>query len=178
MVFLTIMIWTAASHGPHREAASAGHCRPSDLGGGAPFVVQASPIRYWQMNAVAAIVGSWRWRWITVIYEDIDSAATDIIPCLADALKQVGSEIGYLLALPPFTVNSSTPLSDELERLKGRQSRVFVLHSSLSMAVSLFQTANELGMMEEGCVWIITYSTTSLVHSVNSAIISHQCKAF
>ncbi|XP_010644368.1 glutamate receptor 2.7 [Vitis vinifera] len=124
----------SANHGPHREAASAGHCRPSDLGGGAPFLVQASPIRYWQMNAVAAIVGSWRWRWITVIYEDIDSAATDIIPCLADALKQVGSEIGYLLALPPFTVNSSTPLSDELERLKGRQSRVFVLHSSLSMA--------------------------------------------
>ena len=75
MVFLTIMIWTAASHGPHREAASAGHCRPSDLGGGAPFVVQASPIRYWQMNAVAAIVGSWRWRWITVIYEDIDCNA-------------------------------------------------------------------------------------------------------
>ncbi|RVX01871.1 Glutamate receptor 2.7 [Vitis vinifera] len=106
------------------------------------------------------------------IYEDTDSAATDIIPCLADALKQVGSEIGYLLALPPFTVNSSSPLSGELEGLKGRQSRVFVLHSSLSMAAHLFETANELGMMEEGYVWIITDRTTNLIHSMNSAIIS------
>ncbi|RVW42942.1 Glutamate receptor 2.7 [Vitis vinifera] len=137
-----------------------------------PFLVQASPSRYLQMNAVAAIVGSWQWRWITVIYEDTDSAATDIIPCLADALKQVGSEIGYLLALPPFTVNSSSPLSGELEGLKGRQSRVFVLHSSLSMAEHLFETANELGMMEEGYVWIITDRTTNLIHSMNSAIIS------
>ncbi|KAL6314637.1 hypothetical protein AAG906_026981 [Vitis piasezkii] len=153
------------------EAASAGHCRPSDLGGDRwPFLVQASPSRYWQMNVVAAIVGSWRWRWITVIYEDTDSAATCRDPPPRE--HQVGSEIGYLLALPPFTVNSSSPLSDELERLKGRQSRVFVLHSSLSMPVRLFQTANELGMMEEGCVWIITHSTTSLIHSVNSAIIS------
>ena len=137
-----------------------------------PFLVQASPSRYLQMNAVAAIVGSWQWRWITVIYEDTDSAATDIIPCLADALKQVGSEIGYLLALPPFTVNSSSPLSGELEGLKGRQSRVFVLHSSLSMAEHLFETANELGMMEEGYVWIITDRTTNLIHSMNSATIS------
>uniref|UniRef100_F6H1Z0 Glutamate receptor n=1 Tax=Vitis vinifera TaxID=29760 RepID=F6H1Z0_VITVI len=137
-----------------------------------PFLVQASPSRYLQMNAVAAIVGSWQWRWITVIYEDTDSAATDIIPCLVDALKQVGSEIGYLLALPPFTVNSSSPLSGELEGLKGRQSRVFVLHSSLSMAAHLFETANELGMMEEGYVWIITDRTTNLIHSMNSATIS------
>ena len=40
------------------------------------------------------------------------------------------------------------------------------------MAAHLFETANELGMMEEGYVWIITDRTTNLIHSMNSAIIS------
>lgn len=199
MGFLTIMIWSAAMDLIEKQQVQAivglrtwtevslvaevgDHARipilsladstPKWATDRRPFLLQASPSRYSQMNAVAAIVGYWRWRWITVIYEDTDSAATDVIPCLADTLKQVGSEIGYLLALPPFTANSSSPLSDKLEGLKGRQSRVFVLHSSLSMAVHLFQAANELGMMEEGYVWITTDSITSLIHSVNSAIIS------
>ncbi|RVX03957.1 Glutamate receptor 3.1 [Vitis vinifera] len=57
------------------------------------------PEKHLQMKAVAAIIGSWGWRRINVIYEDTNSAGSEIIPFLADALKQVGSEIGYLAAL-------------------------------------------------------------------------------
>ncbi|RVW42928.1 Glutamate receptor 2.7 [Vitis vinifera] len=57
-----------------------------------PFLVRASPEKHLQMKAVAAIIGSWGWRRINVIYEDTNSAGSEIIPFLADALKQVGSE--------------------------------------------------------------------------------------
>ncbi|KAJ9671517.1 hypothetical protein PVL29_025292 [Vitis rotundifolia] len=138
-----------------------------------PFLVLASPEKHLQMKAVAAIIGSWGWRRINVIYEDTNSAGSEIIPFLADALKQVGSEIGYLAALPPSSaVNSSSSLSDQLQWLKGKQSQVYVVHSSLSMAERLFSKANELGMMEKGSVWITTDSITNLVHSMNSSIIS------
>ena len=138
-----------------------------------PFLVRASPEKHLQMKAVAAIIGSWGWRRINVIYEDTNSAGSEIIPFLADALKQVGSEIGYLAALPPSSaVNSSSSLSDQLQWLKGKQSQVFLVHSSLSMAERLFSKANELGMMEKGSVWITTDSITNLVHSMNSSIIS------
>ncbi|KAJ9671513.1 hypothetical protein PVL29_025289 [Vitis rotundifolia] len=138
-----------------------------------PFLVRASPEKHLQMKAVAAIIGSWGWRRINVIYEDTNSAGSEIIPFLADALKQVGSEIGYLAALPPSAaVNSSSSLSDQLQWLKGKQSQVFVVHSSLSMAERLFSKANELGMIEKGSVWITTDSITNLVHSMNSSVIS------
>ncbi|KAJ0102107.1 hypothetical protein Patl1_04770 [Pistacia atlantica] len=55
--------------------------------------VAASPNLYEQMNAIAAIVESWEWTQVTVIYEDIDSSATGIIPHLSDALKEKGAEI-------------------------------------------------------------------------------------
>lgn len=58
-----------------------------------PFLVRVSPEKRLQMKAVAAIIGSWGWRRINVIYEDTNSAGSEIIPFLADALKQVGSEI-------------------------------------------------------------------------------------
>ena len=138
-----------------------------------PFLVQASPEKHQQMKAVAAVIGSWGWRGINVIYEDTNIAASEIIPFLADALKEVGSEIKHLAALPPSSaVNSSSFLSDQLQWLKGKQPRVFVVHSSLSMAESLFSKANELGMMEKGYVWIVTDSITNLVHSMNSSLIS------
>lgn len=138
-----------------------------------PFLVRASPEKYQQMKAVAAIIGSWGWRWINVIYEDTNFAASDIIPFLADAIKQVGSEIKHFAAVPPSSVvNSSSSLSDQLQWLKGKQPRVFVVHSSLSMAESLFVKAKELSMMEKDYVWITTDSITNLVHSMNSSVIS------
>jgi ABC-type branched-subunit amino acid transport system substrate-binding protein len=43
-----------------------------------PFLVQASPNLIKQMKAVAAIVQTWEWQRITVIYEDMDSSATGV----------------------------------------------------------------------------------------------------
>ncbi|KAK6934202.1 Ionotropic glutamate receptor [Dillenia turbinata] len=132
------------------------------------FLVQASRDKYAQMKAIAAIVGSYGWKQVIVIYEDIDFATSGIIPQLANALKDEESEIIQLLALKPFA-SSVAYLSEELERLKMSQARVFVVHSSLSLALNIFKEAKNLGMMEKDCVWITTDSIASQVHSINSA---------
>ncbi|KAF5478608.1 hypothetical protein F2P56_005151 [Juglans regia] len=134
-----------------------------------PFLLQASPNQNAQMKAIAAIVQSWEWHQITVIYEDIDSFRSGVMPHLSEALQEVGAEISNLLALSPF---SSPSLSKELERLKGEQCRVFVVHLSLPLAVQLFERAKEMNMMEIDYVWITTDPLTSLVHSLNASTIS------
>ncbi|KAG6685477.1 hypothetical protein I3843_12G114400 [Carya illinoinensis] len=134
-----------------------------------PFLLQASPNQTSQMKAIAAIVQYWQWRQVTVIYEDIDSMRSGVMPYLSDALRDVGAEVSHLLAISPF---SSPSLSKELERLKHEHCRVFVVHLSLPLAMHLFERAKEMSMMEKEYVWITTDPTTGLVHSLNSSTIS------
>uniref|UniRef100_A0A2N9I1J8 Ionotropic glutamate receptor C-terminal domain-containing protein n=1 Tax=Fagus sylvatica TaxID=28930 RepID=A0A2N9I1J8_FAGSY len=134
-----------------------------------PFLLQASPNQFKQMNAIAAIVQSWEWRRVTVIYEDRDSSATRVLPHLSNALREVGVEISQLLALPPF---ASSSLSRELEKLKEGQGRVFVVHLSLGLAERLFEMAKREKMMGKDYVWITTDPITSLVHAMNASTIS------
>ncbi|KAM1583129.1 hypothetical protein ACFX10_030778 [Malus domestica] len=134
-----------------------------------PFLVQASRNRLKQMEAIAAIVQSWEWHQVTVIYQDRDSSANEVLPHLSDALRQVGAEISHLVALPPF---ASSSLIEELEKIRRDQCRVFVVHLSAQLAVQLFRKAKEMEMMEKDYVWITTDPITSLVHSFNASTIS------
>ncbi|KAF2286078.1 hypothetical protein GH714_010200 [Hevea brasiliensis] len=91
------------------------------------FPTQASPNKYDQMKAVAAIVQSWNWHQVTVLYED--SMAGGVIPYLYDALREVGADIRQIISLSPFAAASS--LSEDLEALQREQCRVFIVHASL-----------------------------------------------
>ncbi|KAI3466072.1 hypothetical protein Pfo_022735 [Paulownia fortunei] len=135
-----------------------------------PFFIEASPSTSKQMEAVAAIVQSWGWRGVSVIYEDTYSAANGLITHLYGALQQVGAQMSSLVPLPSFA--SPDMLNVELEKLKGGQCRVFVVHASLGLAARVFENAKELKMMARDYVWITTDSTTSLVHSMNASIVS------
>ncbi|CAK7350080.1 unnamed protein product [Dovyalis caffra] len=135
-----------------------------------PYLLQASSNKQAQMKAVAAVVQSGNWNQVTVIYEDTDSSAIAVTQFLFNALREVGVGIIQVLVLPPSA--STTKLSEELEKLKTEQCRVFVIHLSLPLAVRLFEKAQKMKMMEKDYVWITTDSITSLVHSVNASIIS------
>ncbi|XP_031253196.1 glutamate receptor 2.7-like [Pistacia vera] len=137
-----------------------------------PFLLEASPNQYAQMKAIAAIVQSWEWHQVTVIYEDVGSSATGIIPHLSDALREVGAQISHVLALPPFIFNSSRLITKELQKLKSSPCRVFVVHLPLPLAEHLFEKVKKMKMMEKDYIWITTDSFTSLVHSINGATIS------
>lgn len=130
-----------------------------------PFLFQASPNKNSQMKAIAAVIESFRWRRVNVIYENVDSFSATI-PVLHHALQEVGAQISNLILLSPLFDSS------ELLKLKEHQCRVFVVHVSLSLGVTLFRIATEMKMMEKGYVWIITDTVTNHVHYLNSSIFS------
>ncbi|XP_052301916.1 glutamate receptor 2.8 isoform X13 [Populus trichocarpa] len=136
-----------------------------------PSLLQASPDKRAQMKAIAAIVQSWNWHQVIVIYEDTDSSARGVIPHLHDALREVNSEVSQFVAFSPFA--SSDSISKELENIKSKQyCRVFVVHLSFKLAVRLFEMAKNMEMMKKDYVWITTDPFTSLVHSINASVIS------
>ncbi|KAG8386378.1 hypothetical protein BUALT_Bualt03G0142600 [Buddleja alternifolia] len=135
-----------------------------------PFFIQASPTTTNQMKALADIIQSWQWRRVTVIYEDTNSAANNILNHLSGALKDVDVQMSRLVPLPSFA--TCKMLHEELEELKKENCRVFVVHAGLALATRVFEKAKEMEMMESGYVWIATDPTTSLVHSLNASVIS------
>ncbi|XP_077229051.1 glutamate receptor 2.9-like [Tasmannia lanceolata] len=142
-----------------------------------PFLIPMGNNNSAEMKCVAAIVDTYGWRRITVIYEDSTYGGhAGTITLLTDSLREVGSEIENQLVIPPLASLSDpeTSILEELEKLNSQQCRVFVLlHSSLPLAVRLFVEANKMGMMGKGYVWITTSSITSLVDSFNSSVISN-----
>ncbi|WOG98608.1 hypothetical protein DCAR_0417952 [Daucus carota subsp. sativus] len=131
-----------------------------------PFLVQASGTNQdAQMKAVAAIVQSWDWHRVNIIYEDDTvSAFGSVIPYLKESLQEVGAEISNLVPLESVIASS---LVAELTRLREQQCRVFIVHTSMKLATRLFQKAKELKMVEEDYIWIVTNSITDFFHSLD-----------
>lgn len=135
-----------------------------------PSFIQASPSTSMQSKAVAAILESGKWSRVNLIYEDIESVSFDILNHLYTALRDSQVEVSGLLPLPPHA--SFDTLHAELAKLKRGQCRVFVVHAGLDLAQRVFHKAKEMKMMEREYVWITTDAATSMVHSLNSSIIS------
>ncbi|KAF5185774.1 Glutamate receptor 2.2 [Thalictrum thalictroides] len=132
-----------------------------------PFLLQAIHNQYKQIHVVAAIVGTWHWRKINFIYEDTGSATFSILPYLIDALQEVGSSVDNMVPLTPLT-----SLFEVLEKLKRQQCKVFIVHTSLSLAQNIFLQAEKLSMMETDTVWITTTSITDHFDFLNSSVMS------
>ncbi|KAJ6360794.1 hypothetical protein OIU77_004754 [Salix suchowensis] len=135
-----------------------------------PFLVNAARSQFAQMKAVAAIISSWKWRKVNVIYEDINSAVSGIIPYLISALQDAGSEISELLPLIPTLSDHS--LSKSLRDLKNGQCRVQIVHASAPLAAKIFTKAKRIGMMEKEFVWITTVDIMNLIDTFDASIIS------
>lgn len=142
-----------------------------------PFLVTMANDRAEQVRCTAALIGSYNWRRVNVIYEDDENGGdTGDLALLSEALQNIGSEIEYRLVLPPvaYLNNPKEVVQEELEKLLRTQSRVFiVLRSSLPMAIHLFREAKELGIMGTDSVWIITETITSFLDSFNTSVISY-----
>ncbi|KAK0590585.1 hypothetical protein LWI29_029113 [Acer saccharum] len=71
-----------------------------------PFLVNAARSQFAQMKAIAAIIQSWGWRKVNVIYEDTitnPSLTAGITPYLIKALQEVGFRVEFRRQFPKET---------------------------------------------------------------------------
>ncbi|CAL5346135.1 unnamed protein product [Camellia sinensis] len=142
-----------------------------------PFLVQIATNGSQQVNCIASILQSYKWKKVIAIYED-DSYGSDSsgLALLSESLHSIGTEIEHHLVFPPF-FSLSDPQGfvhkEFVSLLHKQQSRVFIiLQSSLPLAIHLFREAKQLGLVGRDSVWIITDAISSLLDSVNTSVIS------
>lgn len=130
------------------------------------FLVQASPSQHVQMNAIAAIVKSWGFRKVTLIYENLHSLSIPslFVSQLSQAFQQTGGELTNIIPIASFSFNS---FDKQLKELKKKKCRVFIIHTSLESGFWLYQTAKKLEMTGDGYAWITTNRISDLFHSIS-----------
>ncbi|KAF5956225.1 hypothetical protein HYC85_003450 [Camellia sinensis] len=146
-----------------------------------PFLIQITNFSN-QMDCTAALVHSFKWRRVIVVYEeDMLSDDSNMLAMLSDALHNVGSVIEHHLFIQPYQ-SLSHPLEfvrEELMKLNNIQPRAFiVLQSSLQFTSLLFSEARKMRFMGKDSAWVITDTIASFLDYVNSSFISSMEGAF
>ncbi|KAH6756418.1 hypothetical protein C2S53_002419 [Perilla frutescens var. hirtella] len=132
-----------------------------------PYFVRTAQSDANQVQAIASIIKVFQWTQVVIIYEDTEFG-NGIIPYLSNALQDVNARVPYRSVLPRSTNDDF--ISNELHKMMGMQTRVFVVHMSQALGTRFFLKARELGMMAEGYVWIVTSGLTDLFSSTGSDV--------
>ncbi|XP_073262465.1 glutamate receptor 2.2-like [Populus alba] len=121
-----------------------------------------------QVNAISALVQVFKWKEAVPIYVD-NVYGEGIIPYLIDALQAVDARVPYRSVISPSATDEQ--IVEELYKLMGMQTRVFIVHMYGSLGTRLFSKAKEIGMMSEGSVWIMSDGLTAdLLSSPNPSV--------
>ncbi|XP_048626810.1 glutamate receptor 2.8-like, partial [Brassica napus] len=110
-----------------------------------------------QAEAIASIVKSFGWRSVVAIYVD-NELGQGIMPSLSEALGDV--EVHRSVISPEA---SDDHILKELYKLKTEQTRVFVINMDASLGFRVLKKAREIGMMEEGYVWLLSNGMTHMM---------------
>jgi ionotropic glutamate receptor len=127
-----------------------------------PYFIRASQCSSFQARAIAALVGSFDWRQVVLIYED-NEYGSGVIPYLTDALLEVNALVKHRVVISPNSDDNE--ILKQLYKLMTMQTRVFVVNILPSLASRFFAKAKEVGMMRKDYAWILTDTLTSLLSS-------------
>ncbi|KAJ9543145.1 hypothetical protein OSB04_022852 [Centaurea solstitialis] len=112
------------------------------------FFIRTSHTSSTQAQPIAAIIKSFGWTEIVLVYEDSDFGK-GLIPYLSDAMESINSTpIKHFVLLPPSS--SDDLIVKQLHDLKTMQTRVFVVHMLPNLGSRFFKKADEVGMMARG----------------------------
>ncbi|KAJ0488453.1 putative periplasmic binding protein-like I [Helianthus annuus] len=114
-----------------------------------------------QLKPITELIKHFSWSEVVFMYED-GEYGRGLVPYLSDAMMNIGTKITYQTVIYPSV--SDDWILAELYKLKTMQTRVFVVHALPDLASRLFKKVNEVGMMDEGYVWIITEGLTNQLH--------------
>ncbi|OMO90591.1 Ionotropic glutamate receptor [Corchorus olitorius] len=131
-----------------------------------PYFFLAAQSASTQVKPISAIVQHFGWREAVPIYVD-NQFGESIIPFLTDALQEINTRVPYLSVIPSSV--SDDQIAKELRKLMNMPTRVFIVHMTISLGSRILTKANELGMMSQGYVWIMTDMMTALWQSINAS---------
>nr|GEZ97924.1 glutamate receptor 3.6-like [Tanacetum cinerariifolium] len=118
-----------------------------------PFFVRTTHSDLYQMAAISDIVRYYEWRQVIAIYIDDDHGRNGIIS-LGDQLAARGCKISHKAPIKPMA--TKTDISDVLVQVALMESRVLVVHTYANWGFDILEVAKNLGMFENGYVWIAT----------------------
>ncbi|XP_023737515.1 glutamate receptor 1.2 isoform X1 [Lactuca sativa] len=121
-----------------------------------------------QFKGVAAMVELFKAKNVIVICEDTENGR-EMATYMASEFQEKNIHVTYTSLIS--TSASKEQVSEELQKLQTMQAMVFVMHTPPSLATGIFSKAKELGMMDEGYMWIITSKTTNLLDSMDAEAI-------
>ncbi|KAF9591224.1 hypothetical protein IFM89_003175 [Coptis chinensis] len=111
-----------------------------------PYFVRTAPDEQSQVKAIASITQAFKWK-------DSDYG-NRLVPDLINAFQDINTRIIYRSFISPFATEDQ--IVEELQKLMIMQTSVFIVHMSAPFGVKFFLKAKDLGMMNEGYVWILT----------------------
>uniref|UniRef100_F6H9F0 Ionotropic glutamate receptor C-terminal domain-containing protein n=1 Tax=Vitis vinifera TaxID=29760 RepID=F6H9F0_VITVI len=133
-----------------------------------PYFVRATLNDSAQVPAIRAIVQAFEWREVVLIYVD-NEYGNGVIPYLTDALQEIDTRISYRSVIHPLATDDQ--ILEELYKLMTMPTRVFIVHMFTPLGPRLFTRANEIGMMKEGYVWILTDGLTDILSTLDPSVI-------
>ncbi|XP_048574454.1 glutamate receptor 2.8-like [Triticum urartu] len=133
-----------------------------------PYFVRATPDDSAQVNSIASLVQAYGWREVVAVYDDTDYGR-GIVPYLTDALQNIDVRVPYRSVIPSSA--TSETIIKKLNELMAMQTRVFIVHMSSTMTSLLFMKAKEVGMMNQGFVWITTSGVANIMDTLNPSVI-------
>ncbi|CAA7017589.1 unnamed protein product [Microthlaspi erraticum] len=122
-----------------------------------PYFVRATLDDSLHVDAIAAVVKYFEWRSVVAMYVD-NVLGNGIMLHLSDALQDV-KVYRSVISLEA----TDDQIYKELNKLMTEQTRVFVVHVASSLGFRVLQKAREIGMMEEGYVWILSNGITDML---------------
>ncbi|XP_047326873.1 glutamate receptor 2.7-like isoform X2 [Impatiens glandulifera] len=139
-----------------------------------PYLVQMVNNGSQQLKFAATIVQYCNWHRVVLIYEeDIYGGDSGAFSRVSQELSRIGSVIDYTLAFPSFSSISEQYIDEEMEKLKGVQSRAFlVLRLSFELTGVLFSKAKSMGFMEQDSAWLVSDSVAHFLEYANHSMIS------
>ncbi|TXG62337.1 hypothetical protein EZV62_013700 [Acer yangbiense] len=121
-----------------------------------------------QVGAITALIQAFGWREAIPIYVD-NEFGQGVIPYLTDALQAIETRVPYRSVISPMA--SDDQIVKELYKLKTMQTRVFIVHMLPSLGSRIFAKAKQIGMMEEGFVWIVTDGLADFFDTFEQSVI-------
>ncbi|KAG5538081.1 hypothetical protein RHGRI_025239 [Rhododendron griersonianum] len=133
-----------------------------------PYFIRGAQKGSSQVESLIAIVQSFGWREVVLIYEDTDYGR-GVVPFLTDSFHGISTQVRHRSVLSLSA--SDDHILQELYKLKTMQTRVFVVHMLPFLASHFFTKVKQAEMMNKGYVWIITDGLTSLLDYMDTTVI-------